>query len=289
MLRINIIIYFLFFSTFQLLAIDKTTHSIEQNATKTITPFKLLKVNNHLISSDIFPKKKANALRYKFKKNEKKVILNQLINDEIAIQYAFNYLKLDDNISDEKKRLAYGLKLIDKIAVKELFTTISDKNASDYYNAHKKDYWHKKMYEASHILLKDENLSKSLIKKIESSKNMIKEFQTLAKKYSTDLAAKKGGYLGHFESKIMVKPFKDALEKLKIGDFTKSSVKTKFGYHIILLHNIAEEGYIPFERIKDDIKFKLANDKKAQWFEKTLLPLKKKATIKYLFDVNKSY
>jgi len=289
MLKTNFMVFFFFFTTLQLLASDKQPHSIEQNASKAITSFNLLKVNNHLISSDIFPTKKANALRYKFKKNEKKVILNQLINDEIAIQYAFTYLKLDDNISDEKKRLAYGLKLIDKIAVKELFTTISDKNASDYYTAHKKDYWHKKMYEASHILVKDENLSKSLIKKIKASKDKTKVFQTLAKKHSTDLAAKNGGYLGHFESKIMVKPFKDALEKLKIGDFTKSPVKTKFGYHIILLHNIAEEGYIPFERIKDEIKFKLANDKKAQWFEKTLLPLKKKATIDYLFDVNKSY
>ena len=285
-------IYFLFFCslTLQLLADNQLSNLAENNSTKNLTsPFNLVKVNKHTITTKLLGAKKVHAFIYKFNSKDRNAILNQLVNDEIAIEYAFNYLKLEDNISDEKKRLDLGLKQINKIVIQESIKNISDENASEYYKIHKKMFWHKKHYEASHILVYDKNISVKLLKELNKTSDLNSTFKKLAKEFSKDRSSKKGGYLGHFESKIMVKPFKDALEKLKIGDFTKSPVKTKFGYHIILLHNIAEEGYIPFERIKDDIKRILAEKNKNEWFEKTLLPLKKKATIDYLFDVNKSY
>jgi len=267
---------------FSFLEAKESTSLKENNQT---TTFKIAKVNQHTISSAILGSKRANLLQDKYNKNKKKAIINQLINDEIAIQYAFNYLKLDDNISDEKKRLNYGLILINNIALKEVAKAISDESASKFYNENKKIFWHKKNYEASSILLKDKNQTKKLIKKLENSQDFNSTFRTLAKKYSIDKASKKGGYLGYFESKIMVKPFKEALEKLKIHSFTHTPIKTKFGYHIIWLQDIVQEGYIPFKQIKQDIKRTLSKDNKNEWFEKTLLPLKKKTKIKNYLDL----
>ena len=270
----TILIFFLSFS-----------HASDEN----LSTIPLVKVNNHLISSDILPKKKYNAFLNKFDKNQKNQILDQLVNDEIAIQYAFKYLKKDDNETDEKKRLNSGLTYIHKIALEESMKLIGDKNVSDFYESHKKDFWHKTQYSASQILVKDINLSKSLIKKLIESKDLNQTFKTLATKNSTDVTSKNGGYLGFFEPKIMVKPFREALIKLKENQFTKTPVKTRFGYHIIYLHEISKEGYVPLEKVKKLIKINLAKEKIAEWFKQTLEPLKEQAKIKYLFDINATH
>jgi hypothetical protein len=57
-------------------------------------------------------------------------------------------------------------------------------------------------------------------------------FADMAKKYSGDNSKDKGGDLGVFPLGVMVKPFSDALAKLKPGQISPI-VQTQFGYHII--------------------------------------------------------
>ncbi len=64
------------------------------------------------------------------------------------------------------------------------------------------------------------------------------EFSKLAKSYSAGPSKENGGNLGWFRSGQMVKEFEEAILKLKKGDITKKPVKTKFGYHIIMLNDI---------------------------------------------------
>lgn len=60
------------------------------------------------------------------------------------------------------------------------------------------------------------------------------DFAALAKEYSEDIGSKdNGGDLGYFGKDAMVKPFEDAVWKLKVGQTTSSLVETNFGYHII--------------------------------------------------------
>ena len=59
-------------------------------------------------------------------------------------------------------------------------------------------------------------------------------FDTLAFKYSEDPAAKTNyGDLGFFSSGRMVPEFEDACYSLKPGEYTKTPVRTQYGYHII--------------------------------------------------------
>lgn len=256
---------------------------------KNITFVKLLKVNDHIITSDVLGPKKVHAFIYKFKKPEREIILNQLINDEIAVEYTYKYMKLEDNLTSEKQRLNLGLANIQNIALKESSKTISDKNASSFYKKHKQDYWHEKHYEASHIMIGDKNKSIQIVNDLAKAKDLRSTFKKLAKEFSEDRSSEKGGYLGHFESKVMVKPFREALEKLQVGKYTTTPVKTRFGYHIILLHGIVPKGYIPLDKVKNDIKMRLGSAGVNKWYEETLLPLKKKAKIEYLFDLNRAY
>ena len=274
---------------FYLISLFLLFSSILSAEDNNLTTFNIVKVNNHTVTSNIFSTKKANAILHKFSKYDKKRVINQLVNDEIAIQYAFNYNKLEDNITDEKKRLNVGLTLINNIAIKESLKYISDKNVSNFYNSNKKEFWHKKQYSASHILVKDLNLSKKLIIQLKNSFDLNRTFKSLAKDFSKDSSSINGGYLGFFESKIMVTPFKDALERLKVNQFTDKPVKTKFGYHIIYLHEISNEGYVPLEKVKQLIKVNLAKKIKNRWFTETLSPLKKTTKIEYLLDINSSH
>lgn len=59
------------------------------------------------------------------------------------------------------------------------------------------------------------------------------DFAALAKQYSDDGSKTNGGDLGYFAKGVMVKPFEDAVWKLKVGQITAKLVQTEYGYHII--------------------------------------------------------
>lgn len=58
------------------------------------------------------------------------------------------------------------------------------------------------------------------------------DFAELAREYSDDSSATKGGDLGSFGKTAMVKPFSDAAFALKVGDVSEV-VESEFGFHVI--------------------------------------------------------
>lgn len=61
-------------------------------------------------------------------------------------------------------------------------------------------------------------------------------FENLAKKYSQDESASKGGDIGYFDLKDMSPEIKQEIIGLKPGEITK--IKTKFGFHILRIDEI---------------------------------------------------
>ena len=82
---------------------------------------------------------------------------------------------------------------------------------------------------ARHILVKEEDKAKDLIKQIEAGGN----FEELAKANSIDGTAQNGGDLGYFAKTDVVPEFADAAYALNAGEVTKKPVKTEFGFHVI--------------------------------------------------------
>lgn len=98
--------------------------------------------------------------------------------------------------------------------------------------------------------LEDEALAtaKKVIKELDSGS----KFEDLAKKYSDDDgSAEDGGDLGYFNKGKMVPEFEDAAYALKINKYSKTPVKTTFGYHIIL--KTGEKDKAPLDEVKDEI------------------------------------
>ena len=96
---------------------------------------------------------------------------------------------------------------------------------------------------ASHILVDFNNANgemdtvaaKARIDSVKMLLNSGADFAELASKYSKDTGSKdKGGDLGFFERRMMVKEFDEAAFNLKVGEVS-DVIKTNFGYHIIKL------------------------------------------------------
>ncbi|HID44602.1 MAG TPA: hypothetical protein EYP34_02440 [Chromatiaceae bacterium] len=131
---------------------------------------------------------------------------------------------------------------------------------------------------ASHILLNaeaDEQEQDVLKRAADLRKKLVEgqlDFKTAAKEYSKDEgSAKAGGSLGKFNRGRMVKPFEEALLKLKPGEISEP-VKTRFGYHLILLEERIPEHIKSFEEVKDALiqqaKNKVAHEIKVDYWLK---------------------
>jgi parvulin-like peptidyl-prolyl isomerase len=105
---------------------------------------------------------------------------------------------------------------------------------------------------ARHIVVKDEKTAEKLINELKGlhGKALEKKFAELAKKYSTGPTKVNGGELGWFDPKQMVQPFAEAVKNMKPGELTLKPVKTRFGYHVILVEAKNDKNYMPLNEVK---------------------------------------
>lgn len=104
-------------------------------------------------------------------------------------------------------------------------------------------------YKARHILVKDEDEAKKLIKELDGGA----DFAELAKKHSLGPTGKNGGELDWFDADQMVKPFADAVAEMKPGTHSKEPVQTQFGWHVINLQETRNAEPPSFEQAKPQL------------------------------------
>jgi len=115
----------------------------------------------------------------------------------------------------------------------------------------------KQEFKARHILVKNEDEAKALIKQLDGGA----DFAQLAKENSTGPSSSAGGDLGWFEKDMMVKPFAEAVASMSNGTYSSSPVKTQFGWHIILREDAKDLGAVELAQVKDDITSSLRTQK----------------------------
>lgn len=121
-------------------------------------------------------------------------------------------------------------------------------------------------YKARHILVKTEKEAKAIMASLNKTKG--KNFAALAKQKSADTGSKaSGGLLDWSDGSNYVPEFAAALTSLEKGAYSKEPVKTKFGYHIILLEDTRPIEFPPYEQVKDRVQqemMKSLRDKKIE-------------------------
>lgn len=144
-----------------------------------------------------------------------------------------------DSLSDPKAIDAAALGMLENAKLGRFMTSVSealpvDAGSEQAYNEAKGG-----LYSARHIIFVIPEGSSTPDKaKLRSTAEGVRSrvtsanFAAMAKQYSGDPSAQKGGELGVFPGGAMVKPFTDAVAKLKPGEISQL-VETQFGYHII--------------------------------------------------------
>ena len=89
------------------------------------------------------------------------------------------------------------------------------------------------------------------------------DFAKLAARDSKDPSGKQGGDLGWFNLQSMVKPFSDAVAKLKKGETTQAPVETQYGWHVIQLEDTRSPTVPAYEDVKPQVE-QLTQRKKVQ-------------------------
>ena len=107
-----------------------------------------------------------------------------------------------------------------------------------------------KEYRARHVLVASEDDAKSVIAEVKKGG----KFEDIAQKRSIDEGTRpKGGDLdwnvpGNFD-----KAFSDAMVKLEKGKMTEVPVRSRFGYHVILLDDVRAVSFPKLDQVKPQI------------------------------------
>lgn len=238
-----------------------------------------------LTVNDFYNKLKSNYGTYTLANEIDNLLLNSVYEttDELTKEVDSNVKSMKDYYGDKFEDTIYqyyGVSSESALRDLLLISLKSDKASTDYAKTLVKDEEIENYYnettigdiKASHILIlpdvtddmndeekkEAENKAKETAKEIITKLDNGEKFEDLAKEYSKDSTASKGGDLGYFNRGKMVEEFEDASIALKVNEYTKEPVKTQYGYHIILKTDEKEKP--KFDDVKDEIKVTLANE-----------------------------
>jgi peptidyl-prolyl cis-trans isomerase C len=218
---------------------------------------------------DEYVQKNAPGSQQKIDKNR---VLNDLISRELIYQDAMKQgLDKDKEVLAKLEAVKHSLILGAALEKAMNNPAISDKELKKLYDERVSEF-NVKEYKARHILVKTKDEADKIITELD----MGGDFAELAKKKSTGPSGKKGGDLGWFAPQQMVPEFGQAVTKLKKGKYTKTPVKTQFGWHVIKLEDSRSATPPKFDEVKPQLR-KVVEQGRANDY---LQALKAKADIK---------
>jgi len=136
------------------------------------------------------------------------------------------------------------------------------------------------------VIIRNEVLETAEEEALKEAKDLIKKldegakFEELAKENSDDGTASEGGLYANFTKTQVVTEFWDASIALKDGEYSKTPVKTQYGYHIIL--RISQEKKPSLDDALDTVKEALVEEK----MKETNASLKVWAKLRKQYNIN---
>jgi len=185
------------------------------------------------------------------------MMVEAMVNTHL-IQLAAEREHLQDD-PEVKTRMAAALSDVERAVYIERLVSkdVTDSKLHAEYETYIKAQPQREEINARHILVKTEAEAKQVIAQLERGA----DFAKLAKDKSIDPAGKdSGGDLGWFTKDQMVQEFATAAFALKKGQFTKTPVKTRFGWHVIKLVDRRSAPPATFDEVKQQLAAKLQGD-----------------------------
>ncbi len=172
--------------------------------------------------------------------------------------------------AEYKEQIVWVELALKRLVSRELHVT--DADLFNYYWAHRKEYTQPEEVRAGHILISPYTYVKAdkrgaraagaaawrkafqAALQVQEKLRAGAEFQALARRFSQDKStAARGGDVGFFPRKVMLKPFEDAAFGLKKGEISEL-VKTPLGYHLIRVTDRTAERLRPFNQVKEQVR-----------------------------------
>jgi peptidyl-prolyl cis-trans isomerase C len=133
---------------------------------------------------------------------------------------------------------------------------LTDAYLQQRYQQYLKDNPSEPEVKVRQILLKTEDEAKAVVKELDGGA----DFAELAKKHSSGPSSEQGGDLGYIKRGDVVPEFAEAAFKLKPGEYTKTPVKSQFGWHVIKVEAARTSKPPSFEEAKADITQEASRD-----------------------------
>ena len=145
---------------------------------------------------------------------------------------------------------------------------VTEEEIREYYETNKREFEQPKTVEARHILIKvDQDAAEEAVAQARARAAEILDkykagtpFAELAEQFSEGPSRSEGGYLGAFKKEDMVAPFAEKAFAMAPGEVSEP-VKTRFGWHLILVEKVNEASTKTLEEAGQEIKDKLADYK----------------------------
>lgn len=173
-----------------------------------------------------------------------------------------------------------------RMHLQKSLSEISPERIQKYYREHEDQF---KMTQAIHmrqIILSplandpDGSLLKEKEEEVIRHLDNNRQFDEVAKEFSTDEMRKTGGDWGWINREDIRKELADAAFALKKGEYSKP-IKLDNYVFILYVEDKREEGILALEKVRDQIEKLIANDEVKKLQEKHIEKLRKKALIKY--------
>jgi peptidyl-prolyl cis-trans isomerase C len=199
------------------------------------------------------------------------------------------YQNFLSQVKMSEEDIAYILNMQEELA-KDL-PPVTDDEVKKYYEENKERMGQPEQLQVRHILFfVDEGdkgypvqhtdaEAKQMAEEIIAQLQQGKDIAELAKEKSEDSGTKADGGLYTFSKGQAVPEFEEAAFALKDGDYTRSPVKTDYGYHVIKREKLIPAQTPSFEEVKSEIAQQLNDEAKQVKFSEFMQEAKNNAEI----------
>lgn len=206
------------------------------------------------------------------------VVTDQLINEKLLSVEADRANLSQDPEVLKQLEAAKGQIIRTVYLERRVAERVNDDSIKAFYEKLKSENQGREETRATHVLVASEAEALEVIKALDGGADI----KALAAERSVDPSAKMNkGDLGYFQKDAMVPEFADAAFGLQPGEYTKTPVKTQFGYHIIKVEDRRAAQVPPLSEVEGAIRNKLTQDALIGLVNE----LRSKATVEK-FDIN---